>query len=844
MNNGGTNAKAITITPSSDATSDASSMWSHRSSRSSYDDLYDITEDETEEVPLKLSASVKKQAKAEKEKSRYPSIVIPSPSIWPTIQKLQSACSIGLSPASKIGISPAALATLNARGWQVPSTSSTPSLDGSLTSEELALSSCPSTPDLAECIAAEGQWEAPVQLHPDAFETLHHLAPEDEPVDPVETVINVSEEAIQEMQEIVRDSPVRPEFVLLSVEPSQQQECQEPLSALSIPSPGGFFSSLAPNAARTWSLSPVEPSTSTAETFYDVPWSRKSQAIENSRSTEPSGIDRRLPLRRFLTASDDIMEVSEITDLRSPLDFSENYQRELKEAAVTTFTRTKAWLNAQTTHLNTILEENSRPDPGLVQSPTPLTPDRQICAVSANSSPSGKSVRFVETVKENLSPISEKSTEESEPLFYQGFQHFTKRHQHRDVFIHRQARAEAIQVQRSGFAEKHCRRLRGQYEIMTTNRPAPARPISNFLPRVSDDELKETITMAERERQALEQLKPSVWEVQAAKQVFGGELILSPTSKSAPSFPGKKVLDFGGNVTCSWAWQYALEHRNDTVYTVPAGDKVDSGITGPSNHRVVNVSKLWSLPFQADSFDIISARNLHTFLKTTAPSASPFLPPTDYFSEDEYDLTLRELRRVLKPAGYLEFSIYDAALLQPGPLGQALGVEFAFNLKTRGYDPCASKTFLSRLERAGFLEVRRSWLVLPMADIHPRWTDQGRPSASRSTSTSSASSSDSSSTITPGTAAQEPQTKFYQLQKSGSTGGAPSLYGPPLTGSTKDAKAMTGLVGAGAWEQWMLKLGQEMDVPEGKIMEQLSSALEEGGKSGAGWKCLVGWARK
>lgn len=708
------------------------------------------------------------------------------------------------------------------------------------------MSSCPSTPDLEECIAAEGAWDPPVQLHPDAFNTLQNLATEDDPGDPVEAVIEVPREAVQEMQEIVKDSPVRPAFVLLTVD-DIQQDMDEPLSALSIPSPGGFFSSLAPNAARSWSLSPVEPSTSTAETFYGVPWrSRPENPARQGIDGASSGINRRTPFRRLNTATDDVTEVAEITDLRSPFDFSETYQRELQESAVATCTRTKDWLHAQMTHLAIILEEGAVLDPGQPKSPTPSTPDRPIPTVSARSSPSGKSVRFAEVdEKDHLTPITEESADESDPLFYHGYQHITKRHRNRDAFVHCQARAEATHSDRSGFSAKHCQRLRGKYQITSKDRPAPPRPISTFLPKVADDELKETIAAAERERQVLEQVKPSAWEIQAAKQVFGGELLLSPTSERTMSFPEKKVLDFGGKAACDWAWQYALENRSVIVYTVPIGhDTVDNNLTGPRNHRVVTATKPWNLPFKGDTFDVISARSLHTLLRTSVPFTSPHLPLPDYFSEDEYDLTLKELRRVLKPGGYLEFSIYDAALLHPGPLGQALGVEFAFNLRTRGYNPCASKTFLSKLERAGFLEVRRSWLVLPMADVKPRWVDQGRPANSRSASGSSTDSGDSTTTVIHVGALENSKTKFFQVEKANRSSGSSALYEPPLTGSTKDVKAMTGLVGAGSWEQWMLKLGQEMGTSEQQTMEQVSSVLEEGGKTGAGWKCLVGWARK
>ena len=70
------------------------------------------------------------------------------------------------------------------------------------------------------------------------------------------------------------------------------------------------------------------------------------------------------------------------------------------------------------------------------------------------------------------------------------------------------------------------------------------------------------------------------------------------------------------------------------------------------------------------------------------------------------------------------------------------------------------------------------------------------------------------------------------------------VFEPPLTGSTVNAKAMTGLVGARAWEKWMLKLTREMGGDEEKTLKRIGCALEEGGKGNTGWKCLMGWARK
>jgi hypothetical protein len=107
-------------------------------------------------------------------------------------------------------------------------------------------------------------------------------------------------------------------------------------------------------------------------------------------------------------------------------------------------------------------------------------------------------------------------------------------------------------------------------------------------------------------------------------------------------------------------------------------------------------------------------------------------------------------------------------------------------------------------------------MVLPVGDVLPKWTDSGKTS------------SDASSTV----------------ERTIGPNGEVESYEAPVTGSTKDVRAMTGLVGARMWEQWMLKLNSEMGRSEERCLEGVAKALEEGGKGNAGWRCLVGWARK
>jgi SAM-dependent methyltransferase len=357
----------------------------------------------------------------------------------------------------------------------------------------------------------------------------------------------------------------------------------------------------------------------------------------------------------------------------------------------------------------------------------------------------------------------------------------------------------------------HLEQLHGKFEIKHTSRPAPPRPISSFLPAATDDEKKEQIQRAERERQALGQMQMSSWHLSAQKEINGGRLLTSPIVETFKGRKDVRILDLGGQVHCSWAWNVAMEHPHATVYTTVATDAeahvAESTLEGPANHFVIAAPKTWELPFGTEYFDVISVRNMYAHLRTIWPKGH---------AADEWDLTLRECMRCLRKGGYLEFDLLDAELIHTQGYAQALSVEFAFNLKTRGYDPASGKNFLPRLKRAGFESIKRAWMLLPVADVLPRWTDE----------------------------AKERTSEDSTVVRSIGPNGEVETFDAPLTGSTKDVRALTGLVGARMWEQWMLKLNCEMGRSEDKCLEGISKALEEGGKEDAAWRCLVGWARK
>jgi SAM-dependent methyltransferase len=804
-----------------------------------FDDLYDLTDNEVEEVAVRISASLDTPTEEMKRPRRhYPSLVIPSPNQWPSVQKLQKTAASPspllspglLSPNAYMSPTPEALAKLVARTTH-RSSSNAPSLDESFTSDELSHQSCPPTPDLASRMENPEDWSAPVQLHPDALETLECLTGVTQESDSVVFAIPVAE-----MQEIGMSGEAdRVDIIITPVDTDDGT-----LSFLSIPSPGGFFSALEPSSRHTWLPSPSDaPSTSIAERFYNIPWhDRISEDSLGRRSNQgsPPALTSPPIVGKTVVVPEDDENLTEgpPTAVRIPLtspkasananqngsqtevpstqgsrtvsmgsihsfptavggqqsEYKETYDAELKANSKVNLDRTTLWLDQQT---NFIEEELTEEKP---QSPRERANSDPASIISAsddgsNGQTSHKSVRFADNIQIQ-SPSSQESSPESpkDSTFVRGFKHLSMNTQKTDAFVHRRTRNEALRLDRRCLFSSHVNQLEGKYDIVSPDRVAPMRPISHFGigEQEEDSAEKEIIANAQKERRALEQIKPVSWNLEATKMLNGGTLLMSPTGKSFPKIRKGRVLDLGGQATCDWAWQVALEHPTATVHTVFTGQQqVDTSIEGPENHKQTSVPNLWTLPFPNNHFHLISARNLYAHLKTFKPKG---------LRADEYDLTLKECMRVLKPGGYLEFALLDADILASGPMASALSVEFCFNLKTRGYDPSPTKGWLPRLRKAGFGQVRRAWLILPMA----QQTD----------------------------AEKEARAEMFANE----------------TGTTADASLISGMVGSWAWERWMLRLHREMGRDEERLLEGVQAALEEGAKTGASWRYLSGWARK
>ena len=886
--------------PSRESTSPVPSLTSsissyYRTHRNSgdFDELYDVSDDDSDIAPsIQTSISIHSLSSNETplskvKQNQYPTLVIPSPSYWPTVQKEHT-----ISPPRppKVPISPAALFMLDR---DLPTTSNPPSLNGSLDSDPLAGTSAPVTPDVhtdpkagdmwgevdvahrqsgdkvfrpqlrvqiddgsrqyhgsglspEDCVsvhdfavdAERGFSDSPVpavqdspdvgvQLPPGALDTLQHLS--------LEVPAFASPTDSEKEMEEVFPLPVRPSSADIT---PMSQTSDYSISGLSIPSPGGFFSSLGANARHTWCLngplpvSAVPPSSTTAEQFYRCPWNREppdtvEQVVEvDDNDTDGPPTARQLPPRLVEEVpspeSRSIGEVHQVALITPSGDHDDNYEQVIQESAEKSLDRTSTWLAAQTSYMASLRETYPASEVGLSTGKA-LERSGSHTRNDSLEAPMKKAVKFLESEVAKRDHSVCKKIGEGESIYYHAFQHIKRQSSRVDPFRHRHTRSDSLQIARFSLPHEHIAQLQGRFKIAKVNRPAPHRPISMMPGKDAIGEStaeKEVFARVERERQALEQVNASIWVIEAAKYLSGGRILNSPAVRSiakAPSlndiegckiraFP--RVLDLGGQPSADWGWHCSREYPNAKVYTASTTDTLLlPNIRGPHNHRLHTVPSLYTLPYPNNHFSAISARTLFSHLKSDVPQGLGI-------NLDEYDLCLQECLRCLKPGGYLEYFLMDSEVVNAGSRGTAVSVEFGFNLKTRGYDPLPTKSFLGRLRRAGFDDIKRAWTFLPM----------GTPTKEQH--------------MLPETPPPNISTFENGLEQGARKGEA--VQGP--VGSTADAASMAGLVGSWAWEQWMIKLQTEMG--KEKLLEGVAEVLEEGKWTGAGCRCLSGWARK
>lgn len=878
----GVNFLSAPILPSSPSTVSADSSpltssnpWNRMSvatDNTEFEDLYDVSDEEDDmRRGLRRSMSFKKGQQASEQKSKFPErIIIPSSDIeeWTAVDEIKKITSpVPLTPSAQLPMSPAQLSFMGQqRALHIPS--APPSLDGSLTSEQLAAMSSPPTPVIGnDEVSREENW-AGVQLQPGALATLHTLASndsesEDEPSGPLE-VTQMEMQFNMQMQQL----PLRVVTDFLQPRPSTSNATRQSLlelSKLDIPSPGGFFSGLSPRSRNTWhppSQSPggmPPPTSTTAEQFYRCPWNIDSEVPPvpsrpdsaegfyriSGFSSEPveqvieihdsdDDVEDDMPTARPILPTPKASEFNQVIATPPSPDVEEapteivvdcdaDYARKQQKAALSNFDRTELWLLAQRTYLKGVDETDNGALQTIAEDVDEEGPETKAQEASDSQK---KVVRFSHILPTAQPKRLPSKLLRQESAYYRAFQDYIVRMHRSDVFVHQLPRFEALQSQRMGLRETHLNQLLGKYQLSVVPQSAKKRLSANVVRgdlNLTDDPEK---IRKEKELEAMNQIAMPSWHVAALKFLNGGRLIRAPITKklarismATVGHDGKtrdkaRILDLGGQSTGDWAWHCALQYPNAKIYTVTTKairQISNANIRGPPNHRQVAVQKFSSLPFPDNHFDLISARELHSILKFVGENG-----------EDEWETCTRECMRVLKPGGYLEFSILDSDIMNAGPLGLAKSVEFGFSLKTLGYDPSPSKLWLRRLARAGFTDTRRAWVCLPMG-------------AKRN---------------------------YFKVPAASGTGDAAQVHqmDAMTMGGADDIAGLCSVVGGWSWERWLLRCEMEKvagelrlvdTVTAGKTMREAAKCLEgvhdvmeEGRGCRAGFRMLNGYAQK
>ena len=660
---------------------------------SDFNDLYDISEGEEEIVDIPISITVPDSPLVPRQRKHLAQLMIPDPAAWPNVQTRQKEVDTRLIAQTEL-LTPfltaprMELSRIANRSSTHSSSSHTPSLDGSVSSEECSGPSCPATPEITSATEDDPEWNVPIQLNPSSLMALDRIA--NATLEQESQVFTIQP---REMEQ--RGPPLMQfgsafdiglahisttfDFALAPIENGE-------LSALSLPSPGGFFSSQEFDTRMTWrtartASSNLLPLTSTAESFYNPAYQDQGQVSPDTpRGPNLDGIEYS---DGSLTEGPPTARYSPDVPDRPPegtgefLEYKERYSEQLQEQSTANLDRTATWLAAQ----------------------IPLAEEK------------------VEKLEKAAAEHKEKDV-----TFLRGVQHLKHSTNPKDPFVHRKTRTEKLRLDRKCLFSSHIDQLVGTCHATRDGRPAALQSEDKDGEPPSESAV---IAGAIREQEALDHIKPLSWNVEATKYLNGGTLLTSPTGKTFKiNRPGDagRVLDLGCVATADWAWQVALEHPRVTVHTVCApGAPLNADIARPRNHRQTEAPNLWTLPFPANHFDCISARSLHALLRPVRPAggrgAQRLL--------DEFDLCLRECLRVLRPGGCLEFALMDADVMGGGRLARAFNAGFAADLAACEYDAAPTKRWLSRLRKAGFAGVRRAWLVLPVSGFGDARARQG-----------------------------------------------------------------------------------------------------------------------
>jgi SAM-dependent methyltransferase len=314
-----------------------------------------------------------------------------------------------------------------------------------------------------------------------------------------------------------------------------------------------------------------------------------------------------------------------------------------------------------------------------------------------------------------------------------------------------------------------------------------------------------------------------------SKWLSFGRVLFSPVHFELKDPTEDRILVIDG-LGKDWSYYCALTYPEATIYNIgPGASSSKTSSEGPaepwstlSNHRhICHESLTNTLPFPMHFFAGVVLR-----FPTALPSSV-------------HRFILSEAKRVLRPGGYLEFSVLDLDLVNMG--NRARRAVRGLKMRMQVADENTSLRNLSDeimagLGRRGFVECNRCVVGVPVAG-NLSGPDDAKTSTAKRTGSNASSNSKKSGTL-PAPKGPKPEVSFSDLLNVSS----------PSESTDNGIADMVARVGR--W--WYSRCYESLVLPEtdepGKLLENSiwrdENLIKECEKRGTSFKMLIGYAQK
>lgn len=314
-----------------------------------------------------------------------------------------------------------------------------------------------------------------------------------------------------------------------------------------------------------------------------------------------------------------------------------------------------------------------------------------------------------------------------------------------------------------------------------------------------------------------------------SKWLSFGRVLFSPVHFELKDPSEDRVLVIDG-LGKDWSYYCALTYPEATIYNVGPGASSSATNDGPSepwsslrNHRhICHESLTNALPFPMHFFACIVLR-----FPTALPSSV-------------HRFILSEAKRVLRPGGYLEFSVLDLDLVNMGNRARRAvrGLKMRMQIADENTSlRNISDEIMAGLGRKGFVECNRCVVGVPVAGKLPS------PEDAKNKRTGSNASKKSNNTLSNAPKGPKPEVSFSDLLNVSS----------PSESTNNDITDMVARVGR--W--WYSRCYESLVLPEagepgaansGNLLENSiwrdETLISECEKRGTSFKMLIGYAQK